>query len=169
MRVRVDQHWTCSHKHTPSVKCTLTWISTDLACTVMHRTSSIVPELRVQRLRSVQIVTFASRQAINLLYMNGSFSNISAVAVHVLTSRTFCTCSLPTQEWSTSRCFLPWVSKRKRTNGRNSKERGSSWIHTKRAVFQTLPRGLGAPESSASWRHRGHFVVTALQMEPAPI
>ena len=88
-----DQHWTCFHKHTPSVKCTLTWISTDLACTVMHRTSSIVPELRVQRLRSVQIVTFASRQATNLLYMNGSFSTISA-AVHVLTSRTFCTCSL---------------------------------------------------------------------------
>ena len=72
----------------PSVKCTLTWISTDLACTVIHRTSSIVPELRVQRLRSVQIVTFASRPATNLLYMNGSFSTISA-AVHVLTSPTF--------------------------------------------------------------------------------
>ena len=84
-----DQHWTCFHKHTPSVKCTLTWISTDLACTVMHRTSSIVPELRVQRLKSVQIVTFASRPATNLLNMNGSFSNISA-AVHVLTSRTLC-------------------------------------------------------------------------------
>ena len=82
------QHWTCFHKHTPSVKCTLTWISTDLACTVIHRTSSIVPELRVQRLRSVQIVTFASRPATNLLYMNGSFSTISA-AVHVLTSPTF--------------------------------------------------------------------------------
>ena len=88
-----DQHWTCFHKHTPSVKCTLTWISTDLACTVMHRTSSIVPELRVQRSRSVQNVTFASRQATNLLYMNGSFSTNSA-AVHVVTSRTFCTCSL---------------------------------------------------------------------------
>ena len=88
-----DQHWTCFHKHTPSVKCTLTWISTDLACTVMHRTCSIVPELRVHRLRSVQIVTFASRPATNLLYMNGSFSTISA-AVHILTSRTFCTCSL---------------------------------------------------------------------------
>ena len=83
-----DQHWTCFHKHTPSVKCTLTWISTDLACTVKHRTSSIVPELKVQRLRSVQI--FASRPATNLSYMNGSFSTISA-AVHVLTSRTFCT------------------------------------------------------------------------------
>ena len=43
----------------------------------------------VQRLRSVQIVTFASRPATNLLYMNGSFSTISA-AVHVLTSWTFC-------------------------------------------------------------------------------
>ena len=52
----------------------------------MHRTSSIVPELRVQRLRSVQIVTFASQPATNLLYINGSFSTIS-VAVHVLTSR----------------------------------------------------------------------------------
>ena len=44
-----DQHWKCFHKHTPSVKCTLTWISTDLACTVTHRTSSIVSELRVQK------------------------------------------------------------------------------------------------------------------------
>ena len=45
------------------------------------------------KLRSVQILTFASRPATNLLHMNGSFSTISA-AVHVLTSRTFCTCSL---------------------------------------------------------------------------
>ena len=94
-----DQHCTCFHKHTPSVKCTLTWISTDLACTVMHRTSSIVPELRVQRLRSVQIVTFASRPATNLLCMNGSFSTISA-AVHALTSRTFCTCGLELLEYT---------------------------------------------------------------------
>ena len=79
--------------NTPLGQMYVTWISTDLACTVMHRTSSIVPELRVQKLRCVQIVTFASRPATNLLYMNGSFSTISA-AVHVLTSRTFCTCSL---------------------------------------------------------------------------
>ena len=61
----------------PRSNVTLTWISTDLACTVTHRTSSIVPELRVQKFRSVQIWC----------------STISA-AVHVLTSRTFCTCSL---------------------------------------------------------------------------
>ena len=45
------QHWTCFHKHTPLVKYTLTWISTDLACIVTHRTSSIVPELKVQKLK----------------------------------------------------------------------------------------------------------------------
>ena len=92
-------NWTCFHKRTPSVKCTLTWILTDLACTVTHCTSSVVPELRVQRLRTVQIVTFASRPATNLLHMNGSFSTISA-AVHGLTSRTFCTCSLELLEWA---------------------------------------------------------------------
>ena len=37
----INIHWTSFHKHTTSVKCTLTWISTDLACTVMHRTSPI--------------------------------------------------------------------------------------------------------------------------------
>ena len=76
--------------NTPLGHMYVTRISTDLACTVTHRTSSIVPELRVQKLRSVQIVTFCVTTRNQLVVHEWLVLNHSA-AVHVLTSRTFYT------------------------------------------------------------------------------
>ena len=48
--------------------------------------------VEVSEVKSVQIVTFASRPATNLLFMNGLFSTISAAAATAEISRTFCSC-----------------------------------------------------------------------------
>ena len=103
-----DQHWTCFHKHRDSstprqtreipvcprlIRHIFLVVKVGTLIDLLLQSSHCKFHYTRAEGNICPVWTFASSPAINLLYMNGSFSTISA-AFHVLTSWTFCTCSL---------------------------------------------------------------------------